>query len=179
MRKIIVHTGYVPYDIVRTSKTFAPKSVPAQFIMLTPEINIVNGVNKLLDSMNDEDALNIATNNVIEVYTIRAYIVKHANDYDVEYRYYAKDDYKSDDPSKYQLVKQGVIKASTTFGLFNRIHGGGSGLGIELEKDIQLDESAPIYDLTLAYRDNSYDYSPDAVYGLVRKKFTGEDLSED
>lgn len=75
--------------------------------------------------------------------------------------------------------KRGVIKASTTFGLFNRIHGGGSGLGVELEKDIRLDESAPIHDLTLAYRDNSYDYSPDAVYGLVRKKFTGEDLSED
>jgi hypothetical protein len=74
--------------------------------------------------------------------------------------------------------KQGVIKASTTFGLFNRIHGGGSGLGIELEKDIQLDESAPLHDITLAYRNNSYDYSPDAVYGLVRKKFTGEDLSE-
>ena len=75
--------------------------------------------------------------------------------------------------------KQGIIKASTTFGLFNRIHGGGSGLGIELEKDIRLDESAPIHDLTLAYRNNSYDYSPDAVYGLVRKTFTGEDLSED
>lgn len=74
--------------------------------------------------------------------------------------------------------KQGVIKASTTFGLFNRIHGGGSGLGIELEKDIQLDESAPLHDITLAYHNNSYDYSPDAVYGLVRKKFTGEDLSE-
>lgn len=74
--------------------------------------------------------------------------------------------------------KQGVIKASTAFGLFNRIHGGGSGLSIELEKDIQLDESAPLHDITLAYRDNSYDYSPDAVYGLVRKKFTGEDLSE-
>ena len=75
--------------------------------------------------------------------------------------------------------KSGVIKASTTFGLFNRIHGGGSGLSIELEKDIQLDESAPLYDITLAYRNNSYDYSPDAVYGLVRKKFTGEDLSVD
>lgn len=74
--------------------------------------------------------------------------------------------------------KQGVIKASTTFGLFNRIHGGGSGLSIELEKDIQLDESTPLHDITLAYRNNSYDYSPDAVYGLVRKKFTGEDLSE-
>ena len=75
--------------------------------------------------------------------------------------------------------KQGVIKASTTFGLFNRIHGGGSGLSIELEKDIQLDESTPLHDITLAYRNNSYNYSPDAVYGLVRKKFTGEDLSED
>lgn len=74
--------------------------------------------------------------------------------------------------------KQGVIKASTKFGLFNRIHGGGSGLSIELEKDIQLDESALLHDITLAYRNNSYDYSPDAVYGLVRKKFTGEDLSE-
>lgn len=74
--------------------------------------------------------------------------------------------------------KQGVIKASTTFGLFNRIHGGGSGLSIELEKDIQLDESTPLHDITLAYRNNSYDYSPDAVYGLVRKKFTGEDLSD-
>ena len=75
--------------------------------------------------------------------------------------------------------KSGVIKASTTFGLFNRIHGGGSGLSIELEKDIRLDDSAPIHEVTLAYRNNSYDYSPDAVYGLVRKKFTGEDLSED
>lgn len=75
--------------------------------------------------------------------------------------------------------KQGIIKASTTFGLFNRIHGGGSGLSIELEKDIQLDESAPIHEATLAYSNSSYDYSPDAVYGLVRKKFTGEDLSKD
>ena len=74
--------------------------------------------------------------------------------------------------------KQGVIKVTTAFGLFNRMHGGGSGLSIELEKDIQLDESAPIHEVTLAYRNNSYDYSPDAVYGLVRKKFTGEDLSE-
>ena len=75
--------------------------------------------------------------------------------------------------------KQGVIKASTTFGLFNRIHGGGSGLSIELEQDIRLDESSPLHDVTLAYRNNSYNYSPDAVYGLVRKKFTGEDLSQD
>lgn len=107
MRKIIVHTGYVPYSALRKSKTFAPEGISAPLITLTPEINIVNSVNKLLDRMIDGDELNIATNNVIEVYTIRAYIVKHANDYDVEYRYYTKDDYKSDDPSKYQLIKQG------------------------------------------------------------------------
>lgn len=75
--------------------------------------------------------------------------------------------------------KQGVIKASTTFGLFNRIHGGGSGLSIELEKDIRLDELSPLHDVTLAASNDSYNYSPDAVYGLVRKKFTGEDLSKD
>lgn len=74
--------------------------------------------------------------------------------------------------------KQGIIKASTTFGLFNRIHGGGSGLSIELEKDIQLDDKTPLYEVTLARYDKPYDYSPDAVYGLVRKRFTGEDLSE-
>lgn len=75
--------------------------------------------------------------------------------------------------------KQGVIKASTTFGLFNRIHGGGSGLSIELEKDIHLDELSPLHDVTLASSNNSYNYSPDAVYGLVRKTFTGEDLRQD
>lgn len=108
MRKIIVHAGYVPYDIVRTSQTFAPKGIPASFIMLTPEINIVEQTSKLLDDMNDGDILDIATNNVVAVYTIRAYVVKHADDYDVEYRYYTQDDYKLNEPSKYQIIKQGV-----------------------------------------------------------------------
>lgn len=75
--------------------------------MLTPEINIVEQTSKLLDNMNDGDILDIATNNVVTVYTIRAYVVKHADEYNVEYRYYTEDDYKLDDPSKYQLVKQG------------------------------------------------------------------------
>ena len=107
MRKIIVHTGYVPYSIVRKSKTLAPKDVPAQFIMLTPEINIVNNTNKLLNSMNDGDELEIATNNVITIYTIRAYVVKHTHEYDVEYRYYTHDDSRYIDESHYQLITQG------------------------------------------------------------------------
>ena len=57
--------------------------------------------------MNNEEVLEIATNNIVAVYTIRAYIVKHSNNYDVEYRYYTIEDYKSNNPSKYQLIKQG------------------------------------------------------------------------
>lgn len=74
--------------------------------------------------------------------------------------------------------KEGIIKASTRFGLFNRIHGSGSGLSIELEKDIPLNPDTPLYEITLASRKSPYDYSPDPVYGLVRKKYTGDDLSE-
>ena len=103
--------------------------------------------------------------------------------YDYDTELYGKQLIAIPDSNDFEAIlavarKQGVIKASTTFGLFNRIHGGGSGLGIKLEKDIRLNESAPLHDVTLAYRDNSYDYSPDAVYGLVRKRFMGEDLSE-
>lgn len=107
MRKIIVHTGYVPYSVLRKSTTIAPKGVQLSFVTLIPEIKKVHGVNKLLDRLNDGNVLELATNDVIEVYAIRAYVVKHADDYDVEYRYYTQDDYKLDDPSKYQLVKQG------------------------------------------------------------------------
>lgn len=106
MRKIIVHTGYVPYNVLQKSKSLIPKGTPAQLVMLTPEINIVNQTNKLLDNMNNEEVLEIATNNIVAVYTIRAYIVKHSNNYDVEYRYYTIEDYKSNNPSKYQLIKQ-------------------------------------------------------------------------
>lgn len=107
MRKIIVHTGYVPSHALKNAKSLIPKGTPAQLVMLTPEINIVNQTNKLLDNMNNEEVLEIATNNIVAVYTIRTYIVKHSNNYDVEYRYYTIEDYKSNNPSKYQLIKQG------------------------------------------------------------------------
>lgn len=71
----------------------------------------------------------------------------------------------------YQLYndKKGVIvKAGTTFGLFNSVHGSGSGLGIEIEKDILIDEQSKLYKVEIARKYHSYDYSPDAVYGLCR-----------
>lgn len=107
MRKIIVHTGYVPYSVIQKSKKLTPKGVSAKYVMLTPELNIVNGVNKLLNSMNDGDVLEIATNNIVTVYAIRAYVVKHTDEYDVEYRYYTHDDSQYIDESHYQLITQG------------------------------------------------------------------------
>ncbi len=107
MRKIIVHTGYVPYSVLRKSTTLTPKGVQLSFVTLIPEIKKVHGVNKLLDSLNDGNVLELATNDVIEAYAIRAYVVQHADDYDVEYRYYTQDDYKLDNPSKYKTIKQG------------------------------------------------------------------------
>lgn len=68
------------------------------------------------------------------------------------------------------------INKGTNFGFFNRIHGSGCGLSIELEKDIIIDETSPIYEVTLKTHNNSWDYSPDAVYGLARK-FRGNDLT--
>ena len=107
MRKIIVHTGYVPYDILQKSRTLAPKGAPIQFVMMMPETAIVDSTNELLNSINDKDVVEIATNNIITVYAIRAYVVKHANNYNVEYRYYTEADFKSNDSSQYKLIKQG------------------------------------------------------------------------
>lgn len=58
------------------------------------------------------------------------------------------------------------INKSTPFGFFNRIHGSGCSLDIELEKDIIIDENSPIYEVTMAYHNSFGNYSPDAVYGL-------------
>ena len=107
MRKIIVHTGYVPYDILEKSLRYGLKEDPSQFTMMIPEINIVDQTNKLLNNMNDGDTIEVATNNIVAVYAIRSYVVKHANEYDVEYQYYTIDNYQSNDPSQYQLIKQG------------------------------------------------------------------------
>ena len=67
------------------------------------------------------------------------------------------------------------IKKSTLFGFFNRIHGSGCGLSIELEKDIIIDENSPIYEVTMDYHNSFGNYSPDAVYGLARSRY-GNDL---
>ena len=48
-------------------------------------------------------------------------------------------------------------------------------MSIELEKDILIDENSPVYHVSLALHDSSYDYSPDAVFGLARSRF-GNDL---
>lgn len=68
------------------------------------------------------------------------------------------------------------INKGTNFGFFNRIHGSGCGLSIELEKDIIINETSPIHEVTLKTYNNSWDYSPNAVYGLARK-FRGNDLT--
>lgn len=107
MKNIIVHTGYVPANVVRQSKTLTPQGIRADLIMLTPEINIVNKTKQLLNSLKDNETVEIATNNVIAVYTIRAYVVQHSNNYDVEYRYYTLDDYRSNNESNYQRITQG------------------------------------------------------------------------
>lgn len=67
------------------------------------------------------------------------------------------------------------INKGTNFGFFNRIHGSGCGLSIELEKDIIIDENSPIYEVTLKQYNSRFDYSPNPVYGLARR-FHGNDL---
>lgn len=67
------------------------------------------------------------------------------------------------------------INKGTNFGFFNRIHGSGCGLSIELEKDIIIDENSPVYEVTLKQHNSSFDYSPNPVYGIARR-FHGNDL---
>ena len=67
------------------------------------------------------------------------------------------------------------INKGTNFGFFNRIHGSGCGLSIELEKDIVIDENSPVYEVTLKQYNSRFDYSPNPVYGLARR-FHGNDL---
>ena len=72
-------------------------------------------------------------------------------------------------------MKNAKINKSKNFGFFNRIHGSGCGLSIELEKDIIIDEQSPVYNVTMDYHNSFGDYSPDAVYGLARSRY-GNDL---
>lgn len=73
--------------------------------------------------------------------------------------------------------KNGIIRKTTSFGLFDKINGGGSGLNIELEKDIHLDPNAPLIEVKLAICKEPYHYTPEPVYGLMRKYFSGTDLA--
>ena len=67
------------------------------------------------------------------------------------------------------------INKGTNFGFFNRIHGSGCGLSIELEKDIIINKNSPVYEVTLKQYNSRFDYSPNPVYGLARR-FHGNDL---
>lgn len=66
------------------------------------------------------------------------------------------------------------INKSTYFGFFNKVHGSGCGLSIELEKDIIINENSPIYDVKMAYHNEFGNYSPDAVYGLALSRYRGD-----
>lgn len=61
-----------------------------------------------------------------------------------------------------------IIKKGTMFGLFNQIHGSGSGLEIKTVKDIELNNKVQ-YDIDIEYHDSSYHYSPNCVYGYITR----------
>ena len=69
-----------------------------------------------------------------------------------------------------------IIRKSTTFGLFDSVQGGGSLMGITLEKDIYVDDQTPIHRVTIQEGRQWLDYTPKAVYGLSRDHFHGNDL---
>lgn len=65
----------------------------------------------------------------------------------------------------YKNKNKGVISAGANFGLFNTIHGGGSGLNITTEKEIDL-SGAKVYKVDpFAGMGNIYGYRPRDAYG--------------
>lgn len=102
MKKIIVHTGYIPKPIVQRSHKLTPKDIAPHLAMIIPEDKIVHDVYQFLNNVPENTTMEIVTNNVIVVYTIREYIVKHQDNYKVEYRWY-----NYNDESQYQLITQG------------------------------------------------------------------------
>ena len=69
-----------------------------------------------------------------------------------------------------------IIRKSTTFGLFDSNNGGGSLMGITLEKDIFVDSQTPIHRVTIQEGRQWLDYTPSTVYGFNRDHFHGHDL---
>lgn len=61
-----------------------------------------------------------------------------------------------------------IIKKGTIFGLFNQIHGSGSGLEIKTVKDIELNDKIQ-YNIDIEYHGSSYNYSPNCVYGYITR----------
>ena len=69
-----------------------------------------------------------------------------------------------------------IIRKSTTFGLFDSVHGGGSLMGITLEKDIYVNDQTPIHRVTIQEGKKWLDYTPSTVYGFNRDHFHSHDL---
>ena len=69
-----------------------------------------------------------------------------------------------------------IIRKSTTFGFFDNVHGGGSLMGITLEKDIYVDDQTPIHRVAIQEGKEWLDYTPSTVYGFNRDHFHGNDL---
>ena len=101
--------------------------------------------------------------------------------------------YDMSDLSNYQLVaipdsnnwnaivalcrkEDAIIRKSTTFGLFDSNNGGGSLMGITLEKDIFVDDQTPIHRVAIQEGRQWLDYTPKAVYDFNRDHFHGNDL---
>lgn len=101
--------------------------------------------------------------------------------------------YDMSDLSDYQLVaipdsndwnaivalcrkESAIIRKSTTFGLFDSNNGGGSLMGITLEKDIFVNDQTPIHRVAIQEGRQWLDYTPKAVYDLSRNHFHGDDL---
>lgn len=69
-----------------------------------------------------------------------------------------------------------IIRKSTTFGLFDSNNGGGSLMGVTLEKDIFVDNQTPIHRVAIQEGRQWLDYTPKVVYGFNRDHFHGNDL---
>lgn len=69
-----------------------------------------------------------------------------------------------------------IIRKTTTFGLFDSVHGGGSLMGITLEKDIYVNDQTPIHRVAIQEGRQWLDYTPKAVYDFNRDHFHGNDL---
>lgn len=91
MKKIIVHTGYIPEPIVQRSHKLTPKDIAPHLAMIIPEDKIVHDVYQFLNNVPENTTMEIVTNNV-----------KHQDNYKVEYRWY-----NYNDESQYQLITQG------------------------------------------------------------------------